>query len=103
MWNDDVELIEMDYVEDSIGNQVEEEYSTIVMCRKREIPRSEYYSARQSGIRTINLFIVHPYEYDGQPYVRYEGELMKVFETYQLNSEELELKCTLGIGDIDEY
>ena len=38
--------------------------------------------------------IVHPYEYEGQRYIRFHGKKLKVVKTYQISAEELELTCT---------
>ena len=38
--------------------------------------------------------IVHPYEYEGQRYIRFHGKKLKVIKTYPISMEELELTCT---------
>ncbi|MFD1899961.1 phage head closure protein [Enterococcus termitis] len=99
-WDDEVTLLTDVYTEDKLGQPIKgTPKKEIVCCCKRPIGRSDHWAAGQNGIKLQQILIVHPYEYDGQATLIYEGEKLRVVDTYPINQEELELKCTQKIGD----
>ena len=72
------------------------------MAYEDNVSRGEFYQAGQNGIENIHLFIIHPYEYSRENYLKFEGNKYKIIRTYQRNYEELEVICRLNLGDRNE-
>lgn len=106
-WNDQIELVmnvvkhddKGEVVRNQTGKPITEEQATKVWAKVEQVTRSEFYRAGLSDIQIAETFVVHPYEYSGQSFVRFEGRKLKVVRTYKLNLEELELHCEEKIGD----
>ncbi|WP_049902834.1 hypothetical protein [Mediterraneibacter gnavus] len=45
---------------------------------KKKVPRNEFYLAGQNNMEISENLIVHPYEYEGQRYIRFHGKKLKV-------------------------
>ena len=101
MWEYDIELIKIKNDVDGIGVHKQKETVTTVMANKKEVPRNEFYSAQQSGLKNICIFIIHPYEYNDEQYIRYNGDRLKIFSTYKINDELLEIKCAELASDFN--
>ena len=97
-WDEKVVLISSArYVEDEIGQQIPDETEQEVWCCRDQISRNEFYLAGQNNMEISEVLIVHPYEYEGQRYIRFRGKKLIVVKTYQISMEELELTCTEGV------
>lgn len=86
-------LITQTYTTDEIGNQVPTEVESVILCSKKSVARSEFYNAAVKGLRPEIVFVAHPYEYDGQTKVKFEGVKYNVIRTYETSSEDIELTC----------
>ena len=94
-WNEKVVLISpIGYEEDELGQQVPIESEQEVWCCKEQVSRNEFYLAGQNNMEISEILIVHPYEYEGQRFVKFRERRMKVIKTYPISMEELELTCT---------
>ena len=94
-WDEKVVLISSNgYEEDEIGQQVPIEVEQEIWCCKEQVSRNEFYLAGQNNMEISEILIVHPYEYEGQRYIRFHEKKLKVVKTYQISAEELELTCT---------
>lgn len=99
-WDDKVILIGRGtYIEDALGQQVPEEKETTVFCCRDPVARQEFYYAGQNGIKVSEILVVHPYEYNGEKVVVFNGRRLHVLKTYSINTEELELTCIEKLGD----
>lgn len=98
-WDDTVGLISSEYTEDELGQPVAEETKEEINCCRLPVSRAEFYTAGQNGIEVSELITVHPYEYNGQNIVEFNGKRLRVVRVYQRNMEELELTCTEKLGD----
>lgn len=97
-WDEKVALLSSDGCkEDEIGQQIPLETEKEVWCCRDRISRNEFYLAGQNNMEISEILIVHPYEYEGQRYIRFHEKKLKVVKTYQISAEELELTCTEGI------
>lgn len=97
-WDEKVALLSSGgYKEDEIGQQIPLETEKEVWCCRDRIPRNEFYLAGQNNMEISEILIVHPYEYEGQRFVKFHGRRLKVIKTYPINMEELELTCTEGV------
>lgn len=97
-WDQVVTLIKETHALDSIGRQIPSEVKTTVFCKTRSIRSSEFYEAGQDGYKPEIEIIVHPYEYDNQELVEFEGIKYQVIRTYKASLEEIELTCEVKIG-----
>lgn len=94
-WDEKAVLISSDgYEEDELGQQVPIESGQEIWCCKEQVSRNEFYLAGQNNMEISEILIVHPYEYEGQRYIRFRGKKLKVVKAYQISMEELELTCT---------
>lgn len=101
-WDDEVTLIGTEsYTEDELGQQIPIESKTIVLCCRKPTPRQEKYFARQIGVKISETFIVHPYEYNGENIVEFQGKQLHILKTYPISMEELEITCTEMLGEKD--
>lgn len=98
-YDHELTLINQTVVEDEIGNQVPVETETVILCGLKSVARNEYYSAATAGLRPEIVFIIHPYEYNGEQKVIYEGIRYSVVRSYSVNMEELELTCERMAAD----
>ena len=101
-WDDEVLLISSEYKQDELGQfiKVQDNFDK-VCCYKKPVGRSDHYIAGKNDIRIQEIIVVHPYEYDGETTVVFDGEILHVERNYPINNEELELHCVQKVGDSD--
>lgn len=97
-------LISTDITYDDIGNPVETPKEIDIFCDMKSIGRTEFYNAAANGLKPSYIFVVHPYEYNGETYVEFSEDekpkqRYKVMKTYKKNMEELELTCEKVAGN----
>lgn len=97
-YNYELKLIDLDYKKDSIGQQIEVQKETTILCDIKSISRDEFYKAAQAGLKPSITFIVHNFEYNGQKKVKFEGQEYTVLRAYATGTEEIELYCEVKIG-----
>lgn len=93
LYNDVIDLINITYTEDEIGQEIEVKTTSTIFCNIKSISQSEFYQAAQAGLRPSITFIVHLFEYEGQKKVKYNGLEYNVIRTYATGLEEIELIC----------
>ncbi|MFV0527759.1 MAG: phage head closure protein [Lachnospiraceae bacterium] len=99
-WDHQVTLLGVgEITTDELGQQISNPKETVVFCCRKPTPRSEYYSAKQAGIRVAELLVVHPYEYNQETEVRFNGTVLHIERVYQISLDELELTCVERLGD----
>lgn len=99
-WDDTVTLIGTSgFAEDELGQQIPVTEETTVYCSKLPVSRQEFYLAGQSDIQVSEILVVHPYEYNGEKTVVFNGKKLRIIKTYPLSLDELELTCTERLGD----
>lgn len=91
-------------ITDGIGNPIETEIKFPILCGLKSIGRTEFYNAAANGLKPTLIFVVHPYEYNGETYVEFSEDespkqRYKVIKTYKPNFEDLELTCEKVIGN----
>lgn len=94
-YDHELTLIEQQFIEDEIGNQIPvlPEAGIAVLCRLKSVGRHEFYNAAVTGLRPELVFVIHNYEYNGAKKVFFEGIRYNVLRTYATGFEELELTC----------
>ena len=86
-------LISQTITEDEIGNQIQVETETAILCGKKSVGRNEFYNAAVTGLKPEIILVVHGYEYNGEQVVKFEGVRYRVIRTYANDFEEMELTC----------
>ena len=99
MYWHELTLIKETYVEDEIGNMVPVTIENTVFCSKKSVTRNEFYSAANTGLKPSIIFVVHPFEYEDEEKVIFEGKKYNVIRSYQSGLEELEITCERVIGN----
>ncbi|CYY71361.1 bacteriophage pi2 protein 36 [Streptococcus suis] len=95
MWNHEITLIAKKITgKDKLKQNITEEVKTVLLCRKKSIIRSEFYQANQAGIRPSLVVDIHSFEYDNQELAEFEGKRYRIFKTYPVDLETLELTMT---------
>lgn len=99
-WDSQVSLLTPDGFDvNQVGDEVPKyKLGSPIFCYELPISRSEFYMAGQANIEISKLIVIHPYEYDNQKIVAYEGEQYSVIKSYKANNEELELTLKQKMG-----
>ena len=96
MFNDVAVLTEKIYsttTTDEYGDPVVTENTSQVFVAVKSVTRSEFYTAQTAGFDPQIVFMLSDYlEYQGQPYIEYNGTLYKVIRTYRKGIT-LEIVC----------
>ena len=103
-YDNELTLIQQTTTYDDIGNPIESDNKINVLCGLKSIGRTEFYNAAANGLKPNYIFIVHPYEYNGETYVEFSEDekpkqKYKIIKTYKPNFEDLELTCEKVIGN----
>lgn len=88
-------LTTIGYETDEKGFEIEVYENTEVFGNEKSIRSNEFYEAQRQGLKLSKMFAIKPYEYDNQQELMFEGTKYKVERTYQKNTEELELICSV--------
>ena len=93
-WRDVATLVAITKEPDDDGYKTERETRTEVFVDVQSVKRSEFYAARQSGIKIDLVFLVRAPDYSGEERVEYEGKPYKVVRAYTKAGEIYELNCS---------
>lgn len=97
-WNDEVILLSTKLSTDEVGNQIPEPSEITILCEKKNVSRQEFYEASSNGFKPSLVLNVHPFEYDNESYIKFDGKKYKVIRTYLIDMEHLELTCEQALG-----
>lgn len=99
-WDEEVTLFRnTGYTKDELNQQIPIVKEDTVCCYTKPVTRTEFYSAEQNSIQIAEIIVVHPYEYQGEKTVLFNGQKLSVIKTYKLDMEEIELTCVEKLGD----
>lgn len=82
-FDDEIILIGVTTTENDIGDVIEQEVRTPVLCSVLSVSRSEFYQAAAHDMKPSIVFLVNKYEYNGQKYVEYEEKKYEVIREYE--------------------
>lgn len=94
LWRDVIELVTVTYTTNSMGDPLEQKNSRTVYANKKSIRQSEFYQAMQTGLAPELMFEVRSSDYQGEPWLKYEGKTYRIIRTYDRNGEITELICS---------
>lgn len=92
-WGDVVNLIAVDYTENSAGDTIETRVERQVFANKTSVKRSEFYQAQAVGLKPEIVLEVRLIDYEGEKKLSYEGEEYNVIREYSKDTENIELIC----------
>ena len=92
--NDVIYLLEIKTSVDENGFEVSTEVETKVYAKKKSIRATDHYESQKLGYKLSNTFIIKPYEYLEQEYVKYKDIKYSIERTYEKDTENLELVCS---------
>lgn len=101
MMSDELVLIKNVEHENNMGDTVNVEGRTTILCSIESVTRSEYYAAAKHDMQPVIVFVVNKFDYDKQAEIEYEGEKYNVMRMYEpkgknnqtLDIDRLELVC----------
>ena len=91
MLDDILELINITYSQNSIGDTLENKTYTEIFGKRKSIKQSEFYQAQATGLKPEIAFEVYSFEYNDEKYVRYNNKEYKVLRTYQNSIDTIEI------------
>ena len=94
MFSEVIDLVSFNTIIDDNGFEVNTEIKKEVFADKKSIRSSEFYEAQKLGYKLSVMFVIKPYEYNGQEYIYYENQKYKVERTYEKDTENLEIICS---------
>src|SRR5690625_5381577 len=105
MMNDEITLIKTTQTTNDMGDVIDIQERTTVLCEVESITRNEFYHAAKIDMQPEIMFVINRYDYSGESEVEYEGKLYDVIRSYKPNHrnnpqpmdiDRLELVCKIG-------
>lgn len=93
LFRDVVELVDVTYTTNEIGDSVQQKTSRQVFANKKSIRQSEFYQAQATGLKPEVMFEVRTEEYRDESILIYEGKEYNIIRTYDKNGEITEIVC----------
>jgi len=94
MFSEVIELISFNTYINENGFEISSETKEEIFADKKSVRSTEFYEAQKLGYKLSVMFVIRPYEYNGQEYIYYENNKYKVERTYEKNTEQLEIICS---------
>ena len=91
MFDELLELISIEYEQNSIGDIIENKIYTEIFGKRKSIKQSEFYQAQSTGLKPEIAFEIYSLEYNNEKLVRYNNKEYKVLRTYQKSIDKLEI------------
>lgn len=98
MWNDELELAKLTIKVNENGVEEKQLKSREVFCNKKSVTTDEFYKSSQNGCTIAIVFEIKQCDYEKEKYVIYEENTYEVIRTYETNTEDIELHCTVKEG-----
>jgi hypothetical protein len=93
-------LISCTSTENDMGDAIDAENPTPILCDVQSVSRSEHYAAAAHNLKPEIVFIVNQYDYNGEKEVEFEGNRFIVIREYKpkkskglADFESIELVC----------
>lgn len=89
--NDVIELVQIDTIQNEIGDCIDIKNYTEVFAKRKSIKQSEFYQAQATGLKPEIAFEINVFEYSNETHVRYNDKEYKILRTYQVDLDKLEI------------
>lgn len=94
-------LISITTSQDDLGFPTATESSYETFCKVDSVTRAEFFNAGKFGLVPEYVFTINAVEYDGQPYVEYEGKRYNIYRTFRNDNDMMELYAEYRSGTTD--
>ncbi|MBS4191193.1 phage head-tail adapter protein [Bacillus sp. FJAT-49705] len=95
-------LIDISHGENEMGDTIDFEVPTTILCDVLSVSRSEHYAAATHDLKPSIVFVVNKYEYEGQSEIEFEGKRYKVIRDYlPLQSKGFKTANTMNMGNFE--
>lgn len=92
-------LITKQYVIDEIGNQkLQEESIEIPIIEVEDVYQSEFYNARQQGLKPTLRLLISDLNYNDEPELTYMGSRYSIIRVDKVDNETIALVCEKRSG-----
>ena len=97
----DVKLISIEYVKDSIGQEVEQETMSEVICGElHSVTQQEWYMAAQKGLNAEGMIKLRDLaDYNKELFLEIEDVRYSIYRTYLTDDGGIELYYRKKVGD----
>lgn len=87
-----IELITIEYIYDSLGNQKKVENKRKVYANEKSVGINEFYNAGTNGFKPERTFSIHTFEYGNEDMLLHNGVEYKIIRAAS-RGEKTELVC----------
>ena len=95
----EIQLIGLVQKLDEDGFEIIEEGPKLpILANRLSVRSSEYWQAKQSGVKLSYVFEIHKFEYEGEEKMVYEGEQFRIERTFE-KGDYIELVCVREADD----
>lgn len=70
-----------------------ETYFRRIYAKKKSISQNEFYQAQAHGFKIELKFEINKFEYEDNEKIRYKGKIYKIFRTFELSEDKMEIVC----------
>lgn len=92
-------LISKQFDTDEIGNQVLQDIKTEVpIIEFQDIYQSEYYNARQQGLKPSLRIVISNLNYNDEEELEYKGKIYTIIRVDSIDYENIALVCEKRVG-----
>lgn len=92
-------LISKQFETDEIGNQVLQDIKTEVpIIEFQDIYQSEYYNARQQGLKPSLRIVISNLNYNDEEELEYKGKIYTIIRVDSIDYENIALVCEKRVG-----
>lgn len=92
-------LISKQFEIDEIGNQVLQDIKTEVpIIEFQDIYQSEYYNARQQGLKPSLRIVISNLNYNDEEELEYKGKIYTIIRVDSIDYENIALVCEKRVG-----
>lgn len=93
-------LITKEFEFDAIGNQILKDIEVeCPIVEIQDIYQSEYYNARQQGLKPSLRLVVSNLNYNDEEELKYKGQIYTVIRVDTVDYENIALVCEKRVGD----
>lgn len=96
-------LITQQYSFDEIGNQkLGEDFVTIPIVEIQDVYQSEFYTARQQGLKPTLRLLINALNYNDEEELEYMGKHYSIIRVDKVDNEYIALVCEKRVGNNGE-
>lgn len=90
-YNDEVSLVHVEYIEDTIGQQVPTETLRVVFCNIESVSSREFFEAGRNGLSAEKKITMRIADYDNEAIVQIGNFRYGIYRTFVKDLDTIEL------------